>query len=209
MRILVWQQFVVKFHFKKSFIYLYLKRHILNFVSWNCLWISCLKANTQILGNTFGEVKNTLHKRLTCSSLALPQLTLHLDGFGALFVKLSLRYFICFCLKIESILGDVKKEKHAPRLLNIVLHTITWTSTSTWASCSTSCTLHWNLSLHLHVGRLLHHVSRLLHVCRLLHMSRLLHVRRLLHVSRLVTVQHPKKLLLSLLKGRCALQVKT
>jgi hypothetical protein len=51
------------------------------------------------------------------------------------------------------------------------------------------------------LGSLLLHVSRLLHVSLLLYLS-------LLHVSLLLVVQHPKKLLLSLSRGRCALQVK-
>jgi hypothetical protein len=47
-------------------------------------------------------------------------------------------------------------------------------------------------------------VSRLLHVSLHLHVSYRLHVNLLL-----LTVQHPKKLLLSLPRGHCALQVKT
>jgi hypothetical protein len=43
-----------------------------------------------------------------------------------------------------------------------------------------------------------------------LHMSRLLPGRLMLHVRRLLlAVQHPKNMLLSLLRGLCALQVKT
>jgi hypothetical protein len=52
-----------------------------------------------------------------------------------------------------------------------------------------------------------HHLSHMLH----LHLSCMLHLHlsRLLHVSHLVIVKHSKKLLLSLARGRCALQVKT
>jgi hypothetical protein len=58
-------------------------------------------------------------------------------------------------------------------------------------------------------------MSRLLHVSLHLHLSPVLHVSlmlyvSLLHMSRLLRImQHPKKPLLSLLRGLCDLQGKT
>jgi hypothetical protein len=66
-------------------------------------------------------------------------------------------------------------------------------------------TIVFHLSLPLHMSL---HLYLHLHLSLHLHMSLLLHVS-LPHVILLLAVQHPKKLLLSLSRGRCALQVKT